>query len=127
MPHIIFKKTFKVKPGGFQVAAEKSFSFHGSAVTPTLIQAINQKLATVQYVATANRLVLKPDKSGHYGCAMNHDCQKYNEEDCVVAVLDVMEIMGWNFKFEYDSESSSAKMNGSSFTSRELFIFQKCT
>lgn len=124
MPTIILKKTFKVKPSGFQVAAEKSFSFHGSAVTPSLIQAVNQKLATVKYAGSANKLVLKPNTSGHYACEMNHDCQKYNEEDCVVAILDVMEIMGWTFRFQYDSESQSTKISGSSITSRELFIFQ---
>jgi hypothetical protein len=126
MPSIILKKTFKVKPSGFQVAAEKSFSFHGSAVTPALIQAVNQKIAAIQYAGNANRAFFKPDnKTGHYSCAMNHDCQKYNEEDVVVAILDVMEILGWEFRFQYDSESQSNKVSGSSFTSRELFIFQK--
>lgn len=125
MPNVILKKTFKVKPSGFQVAAEKSFSFHGSAVTPSLINAINQKLATIQYVGKANRLQFKPDNAGHYACAMNHDCQKHNEEDAVVAILDVMEILGWTFRFQYDSEAHSTKVSGSSFTSRELFIFQK--
>lgn len=43
----------------------------------------------------------------------------------VVAILDVMEVLGWSFRFQYDSESHSAKVNGSSFTSRELFIFHK--
>jgi hypothetical protein len=127
MPNIILKKTFKVKPSGFQVAAEKSFSFHGSSVTQQLIQAVNQKLATIQYARNANRLSFHPDAktAGHYTCIMNHDCQKYNEEDAVVAILDVMEILGWDFRFQYDSESSSTKVSGSSFTSRELFILHK--
>lgn len=133
MPNIILKKTFKVKPSGFQVrfvartrrlgaramnpslipflyscipqvAAEKSFSFHGSSVTQQLIQAVNQKLATIQYARNANRLSFHPDAktAGHYTCIMNHDCQKYNEEDAVVAILDVMEILGWDFRFQYD-------------------------
>lgn len=87
-----------------QVAAEKSFSFHGSSVTQQLIQAVNQKLATIQYARNANRLSFHPDAktAGHYTCIMNHDCQKYNEEDAVVAILDVMEILGWDFRFQYD-------------------------
>lgn len=116
MPNIIFKKTFKVKPSGFQVANE--MSFHGNAVTSQMISAVNQKLASIRHVGTARPLVFKMDQNGHYTAAMNHDYQKYHEEDAICSILDVMEILGWTFRFQYDSEVS-----GSSFTSRELFIF----
>ena len=125
MPHIILKKTFKVKPSGFQVAAEKSMSLHGSAVNSSVVNAINQKLASLRLVGGARPLVFQPDKYGHYSAQMNHDFQKHHEEDAICAVLDVMEILGWTFRFQYDSESSSAKVSGSSVTSRELFIFSK--
>jgi hypothetical protein len=125
MPNIILKKTFKIKPGGFQVATEKSFSLHGSAVDPSLVNALNQKLATLKLSSQARPIAFRPDRSGHYGCQMNHDFQKYHEEDAVCAILDVMEILGWTFRFQYDSESSSNKVSGSSVTSRELFIFSK--
>ena len=124
MPHVILKKTFKVKPAGFQVANEKSFSFHG-AVSPVMIEAINQKLASLRLFGRSNRIVFALDSRGHYACFMNHDFQKYHEEDCIVSVLDVMEFLGWTFRFQYDSESRSAKVSGSSFTSRELFLFHK--
>jgi hypothetical protein len=58
---------------------------------------------------------------------MNHDHQKYHEEDITVAIMDIMEILGYSFKFQYDSEMSSAKVNGSSFTAREMFVFHKST
>ena len=125
MPHIILKKTFKVKPSGFQVAAEKSMSLHGSAVNASVVNAINQKLASLRLVGGAKPLVFHPDKNGHYTAKLNHDFQKHHEEDAICAILDVMEIMGWTFRFQYDSESSSAKVSGSSVTSRELFIFSK--
>jgi hypothetical protein len=56
---------------------------------------------------------------------MNHDFQKNNEEDAVVALLDTMQAQGWNFRFQYDAEVASSKGVGSSFTSRELFVFSK--
>lgn len=124
MPNIILKKTFKIKPAGFQVANEKSFSFHGAA-NPDLIHAINQKLSSLRLHGNSRRIAFSLNGSGHYGCAMNHDFQKYHEEDAICCVLDVMELLGWTFRFQYDSESSSAKASGSSFTSRELFLFHK--
>eukprot|EP00978_Attheya_sp_CCMP212_P002307 scaffold4769_cov45-Attheya_sp.AAC.2 len=114
-----------MKPSGFQVATEKSFSFHGSAVTPEIINAINQGLASIQYTPKANRPAFGRNTQGHYYAEMNHVCQKHHEEDIIVSILDVMEILGWTFKFQYDSESSSAKVSGSSFTARELFMFHK--
>jgi hypothetical protein len=125
MPNIILKKTFKVKPSGFQIANEKSFSFHGTAVTPQIISAINQKLASIKHVASARPLAFQMDQNGHYSAVLNHDYQKYHEEDAIVSVLDVMEILGWTFQFQYDSESHPNKASGSSFTAREIFLFHK--
>ena len=126
MPNIILKKTFKVKPSGFQVANEKTFSFHG-AITPDMIEAVNQKLVSLRLYGKSSSLRFTMDQAGHYQCAMNHDFQKYHEEDAVVAILDVMELLGWTFKFQYDSESHSTKATGASFTSRELFMFHRST
>lgn len=125
MPNILFKKTFKIKPSGFKVATEKSFSFHGTAVTPQLIQAVNAQVASIRCAGSAQMLVFVGDQQGHYAASMNHDFQKYHEEDAVVAVLDVMERFGYTFKFQYDSEAQSVKATGSSMTSKEIFIFHK--
>ena len=125
MPSIILKKTFKIKPAGFQVAHEKSFSFHGGAVDENLVATVNQALASLRYTNGANRVAFGADKAGHYFASMNHNCQKYHEEDVICCILDTMEILGWNFRFQYDSESSSQKVSGASFTSRELFIFHR--
>jgi hypothetical protein len=124
MPNIILKKTFKIKPSGFQVKAEKSFSFHGQ-VSADMITAVNQRLGALQLAKSSNRLHFNMDPFRHYFAEMNHDFQKYHEEDAVVAILDVMEILGWTFKFQYDSSSQSVQMGGSSSTARELFIFTK--
>lgn len=48
-----------------------------------------------------------------------------HEEDAIVMIMDVLEIYGWKFVHQYDQELSSEKMNGSSYTKRELFLFQK--
>lgn len=125
MPHIILKKTFKVKPSGFSVATEKSFSFHG-AVPQSLIDAINRRWSTsLSFTPGANTPQFRLDGYGHYFAEMNHDCQKHHEEDLIALMLDVMEKLKWTMKFQYDTESSSVKATGSSETSRELFIFHK--
>jgi hypothetical protein len=121
MPNIILKKTFKIKPSGFQVATEKSFSFHGT-MTKELIDEINHVFqSTLRFTLNSNKPLFRMDCYGHYSAVMNHDCQKYHEEDLVVAILDIMERNGWMFKFQYDSETSST----STETKRESFIFQK--
>jgi recombinational DNA repair protein (RecF pathway) len=124
MPNIILKKTFKTKPG-FQVATEKSFSFHGT-MTKELIDEINRVFqSTLRFTLNANKPLFKMDYYGHYSAVMNHECQKNHEEDLVVAILDIMERNGWMFKFQYDSETASTAITGSSETKRESFIFQK--
>jgi hypothetical protein len=126
MPHIILKKTFKTKPSGFQVANEKSFSLHGY-VPKDVVDALNNQLKLIKFSGSKSSVsvTFKMDSYGHYSFPINHDQQKNNEEDIVVAILDCMETLGYNFKFQYDTEMSSEKVTGSSRTSRELFIFQK--
>jgi hypothetical protein len=124
MPHIILKKTFKIKPAGFQFNNEKSFSLHGS-VSTTVIQGINNQLRLINFTNKAQPVAFKMDTVGHYSFEMNHEIQKYHEEDIIVAIFDKMEILGYSFKFQYDTELSSQKVNGSSYTRREMFIFQK--
>ena len=124
MPHIILKKTFKIKPSGFQVANEKSFSFHG-LIQQNEITAINQRLALLRVSGKATTLHFAMDAHGHYFASMNHDTQKHYEEDIVVMILDIMETLGYTFRFQYDSQTTSVKLTGDSFTSRELFIFTK--
>lgn len=124
MPNIILKKTFKIKPSGFKVAAEKSLTFHGG-ISEEMIQNINNMLSTLKLFGRSNQLVFRMDSAGHYHANMNHDFQKYHEEDAVVAIMDVMELLGWIFRFQYDSTSQSVKVTGSSFTAREIFIFHR--
>jgi hypothetical protein len=126
MPHIILKKTFKMRPTGFQVSNEKSYSFHGGSMNKAIISPINAKLAGLHLLATSSRPQFQWDGArGQYRAPINHDCQKYHEEDIVVAILDVMEQMGWAFRFQYDVEAMSSNIAGGSITSRELFIFSK--
>ena len=63
MPNIILKKTFKVKPSGFQVANEKTFSFHG-AITPDMIEAVNQKLVSLRLYGKSSSLRFTMDQAG---------------------------------------------------------------
>jgi hypothetical protein len=126
MPHIILKKTLKIKPSGYQVSNEKSYSFHGSSMVKAAIDPINAKLASLHYHAKFGTPQFQWDgATGHYWTPITHDCQKYHEEDIVVAILDVMEQMGWTFRLQYDAEASSMKVSGGSITSRELYIFSR--
>lgn len=90
-----------------------------------MIQRINRRLASIRNTGTAKTIQFRVDKAGHYSAEMNHDYQKYHEEDAIVAIIDCMEELGWNFRFQWDSEMSSDKMSGSSYTKREMFIFHK--
>lgn len=124
MPYIILKKTFKLKNGGFQVAAEKAFTLHGR-VDPSIVVRINKVLASIRTVKTAASLQFKLDSAGHYYAAMNHDYQKHHEEDAIAAILDTMEIMSFSFRFQYDQQLTSDRVTGQSETRRECFIFHK--
>ena len=129
MPTIILKKTFRIKDELLTKTTERFFSLHGSEIIddPSIVQAINQKLKGVRYVKGGNVVTFKLDTKGHYVANLNHECQKHNEEDIVVAILDVMEILGWSFKFQYDTQIKTAKtfQVNESDTSGEMFIFNK--
>jgi hypothetical protein len=124
MPTIILKKTFKIKPEGFSFSAEKAFSFHGG-VTKAIIDEVNRVLQCIRVGPGCLVPNFKIDTHGHYYAKMNHESQKHYEEDFVVAICDVMETMGYTFRFQYDTTIQSDKIVGSSETSREMFIFQK--
>ena len=124
MPSILLKKTFKVKPAGFSVKAEKTFTFHGS-IQEEIINLVNQRVGLLRLAGNANKILFRMDSFGHYAATMNHDFQKYHEEDAIVCILDIMQELGYHFKFQYDQEISSEKMNGSSSTKREVFVFNK--
>ena len=127
MPNIVCKKTFKIKPSGFQVSNQKSFSFHGASVPSAIIVAINQRLAKMPRTQVSNVLTFKANNLKQYYAEMNHAFQKYHEEDAVACVLDVMDEHGWIFCFQHDTASSSTKVTWSSETSCELFVFHKWT
>ena len=122
--YIILKKTFKVKPSGFAVAAEKSYSFHGP-MTSDMVTYVNEKLQRLRLSNGANRLQFAMNNAGHFFGTMNHNAQKYHEEDFVCAMLEAMEELGYFFRFQYDAESFSTKVTGDSYTAKELFIFHR--
>ena len=122
--YIILKKTFKVKPSGFSVAAEKSYSFQGP-MTSDMVTYVNEKLQKLRLSNGANRLQFAMNNAGHFFGTMNHNAQKYHEEDFVCVMLEAMEELGFYFRFQYDAESFSTKVTGDSYTAKELFIFHK--
>ena len=88
------------------------------------MNATNHELGKLDLMEGAHRLRFKiQEESQQYVAPMNHNFQKYHEEDAIVVILDVMEEFGWTFRFEYDTEVSSIKGTGDSFTKRELFLF----
>lgn len=122
--YIILKKTFKYKPSGFQMSTEKTYSFHGP-MTSDMVTYVNEKLQKLRLSNGANMLQFKMNNVGHFHGSMNHNAQKYHEEDFVCVMLEAMEELGYYFRFQYDAETFSTKMTGDSFTSKELFIFHK--
>ena len=124
MPTIILKKTFKIKPSGFSYSNEKALSFHGG-VSEAIINEVNRVMQCIRVDRGSVPPNFKLDEHGHYYAKMNHESQKHHEEDFVVAIFDVMETMGYTFRFQYDTSISSEKMVGDSVTSREMFVFQK--
>ena len=117
--YIILKKTFKFRDFS---ANEKAYTFHGP-MTYDMISFINEKLNKLKLVKGANLLQFNFDKCGHFYGAMNHVSQKVHEEDFVVVLLEAMEILGWHFRFQYDSEFYS--MNAVKSTMKEMFIFHR--
>ena len=76
MPFIILKKTNKSVGAGFS-ANEKAFSFHGSSVSRTIKEKVNEKLASLHRVESADPLEFAWDETiGQYIAVMNHDFQK---------------------------------------------------
>jgi hypothetical protein len=73
----------------------------------------------------ANRLQFAMNNAGHFYGTMNHNAQKYHEEDFVCVMLEAMEELGYHFRFQYDAESFSTKVTGDSYTAKELFIFHR--
>ena len=123
MPNIVLKKTFKITE--FSAATGKSLSFHG-VIPKACVDEINRVISTaLTFTKNANTPQFKMDGFGHFFADMNHTCQKHHEEDVIAVILDVLEKMGWTFRFHYASQSSSNRIAGGSVTVRELFIFQK--
>jgi PDZ domain len=116
---VIFKKTFKQKGMG---NVSQALSFHGQGVDKAMVDTVNRHLGAIRYCATANPLKFTKDDKAHYVVEMNHDCQKYHEEDALAAVFDAMEVLGWGFRFQYASQYQTSN---SSHTFRDIFIFAK--
>lgn len=104
---------------------EKGLSFHGSSVNAGVIDHVNDALSTMRIAPSVHKPAFRWTE-GHYYARMSYDFQKNYEEDAVTEICDVMEAMGWNFKFQYDtSYSKNRAFSGETETSNELFIFHK--
>lgn len=94
-------------------------------MTRALIDHVNDAMGTIRLSGPDALAPVFRWKDGHYYASMNHNFQKRHEEDAVAEILDVMESMGWDFKFQYDTSFSSEKVFSESETSNELWIFHK--
>jgi hypothetical protein len=73
-----------------------------------MIVPINAKLASLHHHGKSATPQFQWDgATGHHRTPINHDCQKHHEERIVVAILDVMEQMGWRFRFQHDAAPSA--------------------
>mmetsp|Transcript_13029 Transcript_13029/g.18449 ORF Transcript_13029/g.18449 Transcript_13029/m.18449 type:complete len:209 (-) Transcript_13029:19-645(-) len=125
MPSIVLKKTFKELE--HRVGDTKELSFHGTSVTRSMIDNVNDAMKTIKLASGTKPISFTWDgRKGHYVARMDYAFQKAYEEDAVAEILDVMEGMGWNFRFQYDAEFSKNRFLGNdSETSNELWIFSK--
>ena len=95
--NVILKKTWKAKANQYQT--EKGFSFHGT-IKESDIDFINTRLRLISSCGKTGKLQFKMDNFGHFSANMNHDMQKYREEDYIVCIFDALETSGWGFKFQ---------------------------
>jgi hypothetical protein len=101
MPHIILKKD----------KDSKSLTFHGTSVSRTMKDKINEKLSAMHRVEGANPLQLQWDEVvGVYRAEMTKYYMQNHEEDAMAAILDSMEQLGWRLFTE---------------TSKGTYIFHK--
>lgn len=107
-------------------ATEKKFSFHGASMTRQLAVLVQNAWNEIKLVKDTKPLQLRQNESATWYADMDHNFQKYHEEDAVAAVMDAMAMAGWKFRFQYDSELNSSKLAGSSsFSRREMFVFEQ--
>lgn len=120
MPHIILKRTLKVKDR----KNEKSLSFHGPSISTALVGMVNEAVAMgIKYSSQSRLLTFAINREGHFCASMDHNFQKIHEEDAIAIILDVMEENGWTMKHQYDSFSEMGFT--SSETSKDIIIFYK--
>ena len=95
-------------------------------MTEELARMIQVEWDVIRRHRLAGRLCIHRNmETGTFFADMDHNFQKYHEEDAVAAVMDVMALAGWKFLYQYDSEVNSNKLSGASFSRREMFVFQK--
>ena len=123
MPTIILKTTFKIIPAAFSNRTEKAFSFHGG-ISKAIINEVNRVLQRIR-VGDSHTPIFQMDAYGHYFAKMSGPGHMNYEEDFVVAIFDVMEKMGYSFRFQYDTNIQSDRISIESHTNREMFVFQK--
>lgn len=70
-------------------------------------------------------LNFKQDDRGHYAASISYECLMHYEQDYIAAIFDVMDQMGYAFKFEYDSRFKIPRFANDDETNQMTFIFQK--
>jgi len=125
--YVILKKTWRKIRTAFRT--EKYFSFHGP-MSQDDVDTVNSMLRQLRLGDGASCLQFDLDDFGHFTGKMNREAQEHHEEDFTVVILEVMQQLGWSFRFQYEAdESLSQRFTGQTGDSRtppkELFIFHR--
>eukprot|EP01130_Rhizamoeba_saxonica_P000119 TRINITY_DN10136_c0_g1_i1.p1 TRINITY_DN10136_c0_g1~~TRINITY_DN10136_c0_g1_i1.p1 ORF type:complete len:125 (-),score=13.41 TRINITY_DN10136_c0_g1_i1:28-402(-) len=122
MSHVFLKKEFKTTSG--KVSNKKFLTIVTRMDVGAIVNTINDHLGqmTVKNKPMDRFFAME---GNNFSLCMNHDIQKFLEEDIILLVFDIFQDNGLGFVFQYDSQSMSQRAMSASITSKEIFIFRR--
>eukprot|EP01128_Nolandella_sp_AFSM9_P012300 TRINITY_DN913_c0_g1_i1.p1 TRINITY_DN913_c0_g1~~TRINITY_DN913_c0_g1_i1.p1 ORF type:complete len:141 (-),score=31.04 TRINITY_DN913_c0_g1_i1:141-563(-) len=119
--HVFLKKEFKMKNGS--VANKKSLTLTAHHNIKNIVAAVNGEIAQYQLKGKPVKGLQFNAFGSHYILEMNHDIQKFLEEDIILCCMDRLSTSGYRFLCQVDSSINSQRMTGASITQREVWTY----
>eukprot|EP01130_Rhizamoeba_saxonica_P007845 TRINITY_DN3172_c0_g1_i1.p1 TRINITY_DN3172_c0_g1~~TRINITY_DN3172_c0_g1_i1.p1 ORF type:complete len:115 (-),score=16.40 TRINITY_DN3172_c0_g1_i1:55-399(-) len=109
-----------------KTSTTKALTFITAVDISAIIDTINEILPQYAYDGkTLGTYFLFDEETEKFSLHMDHDIQKYLEEDIIVLVFDIMYDHGYVHCFEFDQVINSMRALSASVTSKEVFVFTK--